>query len=650
MSGMEPTKPEALVFAPLPPEPNGIADYVAEQLPFLARRHTVTAVIADTAPTPSPQPAIRIIRLSRYLECRERWKKVPHIYHIGNNAGHSWMLPVALRHPGILVQHDGKLNYLFFSLTGTSESEISTQVAFAHYGGAARGLRLWEISSLSCARLLAERSLRIIVHSRYLAGFRHRDVPADRVTVIPHHLAPVVETLHPQHRPVVRERFGVPKDALLLVSAGFATRSKGIVEILDLMRPLQRAIPRLRYLIAGQTSDDIRDMIAARGLEKRVTVTGFLNNTAFYDALVAADIVLTLRPRYDGESSGVLARALGLGRACIINDVGAYAEIPPAVARKIPYRGFGPELFKAILDLAADADARARLEHAAREYAARVLDIRTTTDAYAEVIEKARRDLAERPVRVPEHTFFAGCLDFQTPQALAARLRDVGDDAPWHPLRGDAAHTLWWHTNLLPLGNGTILGIWGGDAHASLVARHLFDQRHCVFIDPAGLSGESHALLLVLLSGTAMRGDPSCILSECNRILVPGGVAVVNIALDPGDAVFHMGLQRRDWLTLAEAAGFDVLAFADAWGGGGMPLAPQETIPPLAGRKEMEVALRLRKVTAMVDRHPPRYYQTAFPDPLLLRPYSPSLLEPGQCPTSSATPGGGSIQSGGGGI
>ena len=52
--------------------------------------------------------------------------------------------------------------------------------------------------------------------------------------------------------------------------------------------------------------------------------------------LFASDLVFNLRYPTFGESSGSVARALGLGCALAVTDAGSYAELPSDIAYKIP--------------------------------------------------------------------------------------------------------------------------------------------------------------------------------------------------------------------------------------------------------------------------------------------------------------------------
>ena len=69
---------------------------------------------------------------------------------------------------------------------------------------------------------------------------------------------------------------------------------------------------------------------------------GFTPIEDFTGYMAACDIVLNLRFPTLGESSGSLLRALGLGRAVMVSDVGSFGEFPEDICLKVPV-GSGEE-------------------------------------------------------------------------------------------------------------------------------------------------------------------------------------------------------------------------------------------------------------------------------------------------------------------
>src|SRR6185503_4202238 len=83
------------VWSPRPPSPSGIADYVAESLPQLARGAEVALLSEDRAVSGADLD----------------------VYHIGNSAAHAFAYRAALRRPGVVFLHDWSLHHLVLGET-----------------------------------------------------------------------------------------------------------------------------------------------------------------------------------------------------------------------------------------------------------------------------------------------------------------------------------------------------------------------------------------------------------------------------------------------------------------------------------------------------------------------------------------------------
>src|ERR1700689_1710679 len=80
-------------------------------------------------------------------------------------------------------------------------------------------------------------------------------------------------------------------------------------------------------------------MIATLNLSAHVRQIGFAPLQDFNGYLGACDIVLNLRYPTVGESSGTLLRALGMGKAVVVSDVGSFREYPDEICLKAPVDG-----------------------------------------------------------------------------------------------------------------------------------------------------------------------------------------------------------------------------------------------------------------------------------------------------------------------
>ena len=102
----------------------------------------------------------------------------------------------------------------------------------------------------------------------------------------------------------------------------------------------------------------------------------------------ACDIVLNLRYPTVGESSGTLLRALGLGKAVMVSEVGSFQEFPDDVCLKVPV-GPGEEdlIFEYLNLLVSRPDVAQALGARAKDYVARECNWAAVARRYAAFLE-----------------------------------------------------------------------------------------------------------------------------------------------------------------------------------------------------------------------------------------------------------------------
>ena len=316
-------------FSPLPPARSGIADYSEALVRELARLVDLELFTRPDQPfDPAAFDAI--------------------VYQIGNNGFHDFVYETALRHPGIVVMHEANLHHLVTELT-IRRGDWDAYVAECEYNGGAAArdyavrVRALEVGpdyeGLPMTRRLLESARGVVVHSRFMrdeiraAGF------AGPVAVIPHG-AWIPET----DRLAWRHKLGLDESTPLIGIFGFLKPYKRIAESLRAFRRVARLAPNVRMILVGEPHPDfpIEPMIRSMGLSANVRPLGFTPIEDFVGYLGACDIVLNLRFPTVGESSGTLLRALGLGKAVLVSDVGSFAEFPDDVCLKVPV-GAGEE-------------------------------------------------------------------------------------------------------------------------------------------------------------------------------------------------------------------------------------------------------------------------------------------------------------------
>jgi glycosyltransferase involved in cell wall biosynthesis/SAM-dependent methyltransferase len=322
----------------MPPSKSGIADY--------------SAAVAG--------PLSRLVDLHVFAEQPSAFDPSRYdiaLYQLGNNPHHGFVYETALQHPGVVVMHEANLHHLIAELT-IKRGDWDSYLRECEYNGEAQALvyarrvRAREVGpdyeGLPMTRRILECSRALIVHSRFVldgmraAGFR------GPIARIPHGA-----WIPPADRWAYRQRLGLDESTPLVGVFGFLKPYKRIPESLRAFRRLVRLEPRAKLILAGEVHPEVplQSMISALDLSAQVRALGFVPIEDFTGYAAACDIVLNLRYPTVGESSGSLLRALGLGRAVLVSDVGAFREFPDDVCLKVPVDSTEEDLIFEYLNL-----------------------------------------------------------------------------------------------------------------------------------------------------------------------------------------------------------------------------------------------------------------------------------------------------------
>ncbi len=397
-------------FSPLPPTHSGIADYSAELLPYLAQAAQITLFVAEPDQVAADlRCAFEVRSVADFGQMH--WQYDIALYQMGDSLCHEAIYPVLLRYGGVTVLHDYSLHH-FVATRTIPRGDFAGYVRELGYALGVEGVDLaYRIARGEAAHpfyaaplneRVLDRSLGVIVHSRYVADKIRAARPRLPVAVAP---APVALPAGPM-RP--RAELGCPPDALLFVSAGQVISSKQLTLALEAFARLRADYPRARYVVVGdelQHDLDLPAWLAQHGLGDAVTMTGYLADKADFVAwIAAADVLVNLRYPTIGETSATALRGLAAGRPVIVSDHGWYAELPDDVCVKVTPND-GEAVYAAMRRLAGDPTLRAEIGRRAAAYAQREHSLagaaRRYLDFIAAVIAGDCRADADRNDRRP---------------------------------------------------------------------------------------------------------------------------------------------------------------------------------------------------------------------------------------------------------
>jgi glycosyltransferase involved in cell wall biosynthesis/SAM-dependent methyltransferase len=309
-------------FSPLPPTRSGIADYSAALLEPLSKIVQVDTFCRKSDFDPSQYDIA--------------------VYQLGNNPHHEFAYEAALQHPGVAVMHEANLHHLIAHLTivrGDWDAYLK-EIEFdagaeAHQYAAdfVRTIKRPPDYDIPMLKRVLVNSRAAIVHSATVESELRAHGFSGPVGKIPHGA-----WLLDGDRLAYRTRLGLTEATPLVGIFGFLKPYKRIAESLRAFRRLIRVIPDARMILVGEAHPELplADMIRSMGLSAHVRHIGFAPIEDFNGYLSACDVVLNLRYPTVGESSGTLLRALGLGKAVVVSDVGSFGEYPDEICLKAP--------------------------------------------------------------------------------------------------------------------------------------------------------------------------------------------------------------------------------------------------------------------------------------------------------------------------
>ncbi|HLH38862.1 MAG TPA: glycosyltransferase [Bryobacteraceae bacterium] len=410
-------------FSPLPPSKSGIADYSAALLEHLSPLADVTAF--------DQKPAN--FDAKKYDIC---------VYQLGNNPFHAFVYEMALEHSGVVVMHEANLHHLIADLTirrGDWDSylrEVERNAGAEALAYARRFVRTLERGpdyEIPMLRSVLEKSRAAIVHSEAVEGELRKNGFAGPIAKIPHG-AWIVDG---GERMKYRERLGLNERTPLIGVFGFLKPYKRIAESLRAFRRLVRVAPEARMILVGEAHPELplASLLSTLDLSAQARHIGFCPIGDFNGYLSACDIVLNLRYPTVGESSGTLLRALGMGKAALVSDVGSFREYPDEICLKVPVDATEEDYLFEFLNLLVSRPEVARAMGAkARAWVERECRWESVARRYAEFCEAVINGHATGSDREPANASEPAA---EPEQKSAAAIAVAGEYiASWAPVEG----------------------------------------------------------------------------------------------------------------------------------------------------------------------------------------------------------------------
>jgi glycosyltransferase involved in cell wall biosynthesis len=407
--------------SPLPPAPTGIADYAADVLELLSPRHEIELFHAQETVDAARLPAGTAVHPASQLVARHRRRPYDlAVYQMGNGRAHDFVYEVLSRVPGLLVLHDLVLHHARAAQFLESEAvrawrkEPSSATLRDAAGGPldawrkeleyaypGRGQRLFEAHLGTVGDLLpyayplfripVEASRAVAVHNAFMAEAVRSEVPGTEVMCVP--MPAAATPVDPLTVRALRARLGWGDDVVVVGVFGLLTREKRVEAVARAVAAAAAQDDRLRLLLVGPVPDarQLEADLERVGARPLTVVTGRVPLSELAAHIEAVDVVAHLRYPSARETSAALLRVLAQGRATIVSDLEHQAELPRDAVVRVDVRDEVGGLTGAILRLAGDPGARARLGAAASAHVRQAHAPSRVRDTWEATLEQTRR-------------------------------------------------------------------------------------------------------------------------------------------------------------------------------------------------------------------------------------------------------------------
>ncbi len=332
--------PRIAWFTPLPPVRSGIARYNWELLPFLAHAHQIDLFV-DGRPDEFRAPGGQMRVFSGYDFI---WRHREHaydlmVYQLGNAPCHDYMWAYLARYPGLVVLHDGQLHHargrMLLQQWQPRQDDYRHEFWFNHPDANKDVAELGAVGLLGSLtylwpmlRVVVETSRHLLVHNEWLAGEIRDAYPGAAVSVVEMGVPAAVPRSDARER--IRSRHGIPDDAVVFTAFGKITPEKRVREVVQALSEINEVIPNAHILLAGDTVEyyDMAHESSLRGIDRKVTIAGYVDDEEMEDYLAASDVCLCMRWPTSRETSASWLRCLAAGKPTISTDLVHTVDIP----------------------------------------------------------------------------------------------------------------------------------------------------------------------------------------------------------------------------------------------------------------------------------------------------------------------------------
>ncbi|HEY0379996.1 MAG TPA: glycosyltransferase family 4 protein [Pyrinomonadaceae bacterium] len=387
--------PRIAWLSPLPPQRSGIANYSYWLVKALKPYFEIDLYYDGEEPAADLRREFDAYPLSAFAGRYQSYGEA--VYHLGNHSEfHRGIYKLAWDFPGAVVLHDYNLSaFMHDAFYQRREEQLYAEALVEGYGDEGRrafqsvaGGLVPDPVKFPMSHAVVGRSRKAVVHHRWV---KTQLGGGQQVEVIPHFAR--------LNRRPTREEVAGFKQRFRLRETHFVVSCLGFVNSNKLPRLQVEVVKRLiadgypvQLVFAGEPAPEVKSLeaeVRAEGRDGEIIFTGYLNETDYFCAIFAADVIVNLRNPSMGEASGTLMHALAAARPTIVSDLNQYREFPDKVCWKLAHgENQADELYAYLCALLSDKYLRAAISNNAAEYVGSVFNWEKIIAMWRQVISK----------------------------------------------------------------------------------------------------------------------------------------------------------------------------------------------------------------------------------------------------------------------
>lgn len=403
-------RPKLAYLSPVPGGKSGIADYTAELLPELARHYQIDVVVFQEEPVTDNwlQANCPVRSVEWFRAHAAEFDRV--LYHFGNSHFHGHMFELLSQIPGTVVLHDFFLSGIsaHMDVLGQDPGCWSRALLGSHGWPEVRMRHMVKeraevVTAFPCNLPVLQMATGVVVHSensiRMAAHWYGEDAAADWA-LVPHMRVPAFAV----DRGFARVALGLAANDFVVCSFGLLGETKLNHRLLQawLASPLATS-NECRLIFVGQNEGGAYGAEMVHTIEcagGAVTITGWVDTSAYRQWLAVADVAVQLRTHSRGETSGTVLDCMNFGVATIVNAHGSMSDIAGDAVFKLPDNFSDAQLAQAMTELWQNDSKRLALGQRGRKRILSEHQPRHCADLYYRAIENFYTQFANGPLGV----------------------------------------------------------------------------------------------------------------------------------------------------------------------------------------------------------------------------------------------------------